>query len=291
MDTTRLDVPNTRAITKQLLELSQETANQPFIVQEPGCLQGLVTYSQHSDHDVVVMAVRTMQFLSSHPQNKKPMREFPGLVDKLTSVSLTCTDNRAKDFSAQALINLGVLIRNKDWWADESEEKKENVEANRSFHTIVMQVDGLNEAGTCAIAQRVLVNVKGVISVAIDKARGHVLVGTRADSDDNLVDKLQEALAQAGLNGEPWPPASPALNLSAASAAADDDDESGYLDEKEYEQMGNIGGALARWGHTSLEARLAEEKREEELRQAKAERLLQKVGSALTSAGSWLLGW
>ena len=287
MDTSSLDVPNSRAITKQLLELSQDPANQPFIVQEAGCLQGLVTYSQHADQDVVVMSVRTLQFLSSHPQNKKAMREFPGLVDKLTQVSLTCPDNRAKDFSAQALINLGVLVREKNWW-NEDDERKENttIDVNRPFHTIVMQIDGLGESGTCAVAQRVLVNVKGVISVAIDKARGHALVGTR-DSDDALVEKLQEALNKAGLSGGPWPPASPALNLSATS----EDDDSGYIDASEYEAAANSGGALSRWGHTSLEARLAEERREEELRQAKAERLLAKVGTALTSAGAWLMGW
>jgi len=282
MDTTILDIPNSRAIAKQLLELSQDPANQPFIVQEQGCLQGLVSYSQHADQDVVVMAVRTMQFLSGHPQNKKAMRDFPGLVDKLTQVSCTGTHPRAKEFSAQALVNLGVLTQQKDWW-NEDKENATDSNKNSQFHTLVVQVDGLDDAGTCSVAQRVLVNVKGVISVSIDKVRGHALVGTR-DGDDALMERLQEALAKAGLNGNPWPPVSPAnLNASNMSSAEDD---SGYLDANEYE-----GGALSRWGHSSLEARLAEQRREEELRQAKTERLLTKVGSALTSAGSWLLGW
>ena len=66
------DVPNSRAIAKQLLTLSQDPDNQPFIVQEQGCLAGLVQYSAHVDTDVVLMATRALQFLSSHPQNKSP---------------------------------------------------------------------------------------------------------------------------------------------------------------------------------------------------------------------------
>jgi hypothetical protein len=301
MDTTLLDVPNSKAIAKQLLELSQDPANQPFIVQEQGCLQGLVSYTQHSDQDVVIMAVRTLQFLSTHPQNKKAMRDFPALVDKLTLVSLNATTHsRAKEFAALALVNLGVLTQQAEVWWGEKENTAEDVVDSQTntaagggkFHTLVMQVDGLDDAGTCAVAQRVLVNVKGVISVSIDKARGHALVGTRENGEcgEMLVDKLQDALMRAGISSSPWPPAQP-LNHNLSTMSSSGEDDSGYLDAAEYEALGDGGGALTRWGHSSLEARLAEQRREEEMRMERAERLLNKVRGVLSSAGNWLMGW
>jgi hypothetical protein len=251
---------------------------------------------------VVLMSVRTLQFLSGHPQNKRAMKDFPGLVDKLTMVAhVSDAGGKAREFASLALGNLGVLTQQKDWWMDDKENASSgstwaaDAARNKQYHTLTLQVDGLEDAGTCVIAQRVLVNVKGVISVSIDKSRGHALVGTRG-GDAGLLDKLQEALARAGLAGAAWPLPSPVLNASGASAgpeaaAEEENDDSGYLDADAYDPAVVEGGAIAKWGHSSLEARLAEQRREEELRAAKTERLLNKVGSALTTAGSWLLGW
>ena len=60
--------------------------NQTFIVQEAGCMAGLVSYLEHEDIDVVLMSARTLQFLASHPNNKKAMRDFQSLVPTLVKI-------------------------------------------------------------------------------------------------------------------------------------------------------------------------------------------------------------
>src|SRR4051794_7392699 len=100
-----LDAPNSKAIVAQLLRLSQEPENQPIVAQEKGCLAGLVDYLRHLDTEVVLMAARTLEFLSSHPQNKKIMKELPGLLDTLneTYASSSGADNisvRTKELTA-----------------------------------------------------------------------------------------------------------------------------------------------------------------------------------------------
>jgi FtsH-binding integral membrane protein len=85
MDTSGMDVPNSRAIAAQLLVLSQDPENQQYIVQEQGCMAGLVGYLDHPEHEVALMATRALQFLSSNARNKRPMAVFPGLVSELVS--------------------------------------------------------------------------------------------------------------------------------------------------------------------------------------------------------------
>jgi len=86
MDTSGIDVPSSRAIAKQLLTLAQDADNQPFIVQEKGCLAGLIQYTLHDDVDVVLMSLRALEFLASHPSNKETMRDFPDLVSNVVRI-------------------------------------------------------------------------------------------------------------------------------------------------------------------------------------------------------------
>ena len=65
-----------------------------------------------------------------------------------------------------------------------------------------------------------------------------------------------------------------------------------YANESDYEEDDVSDNAVSRWGVSSLEARLERQRENEERRKAeKSERLIGKVGNALSSASSWLMGW
>ena len=50
--------------------------------------------------------------------------------------------------------------------------------------------------------------------------------------------------------------------------------------------------AVAKWGPSTLDGLLKQQQDEEERRaKEKAERLITKVGGALSSASNWLMGW
>ena len=71
-----------------------------------------VGYVVHEDADIVLMSSRALQFLSSHPANRKLMKEFPELVAHLTlTYSQSGTHPKAKEFSLGALRNLGVSVK------------------------------------------------------------------------------------------------------------------------------------------------------------------------------------
>lgn len=105
MDSGDIDIPNSRALVKQILTLAQDVDNQPFIAQgkatsftsnifftltiEEGCLSGLCNYLKHEENDVVLMASRSIQFLSSHPLAREPLKTFPNMVTTLMDVYKT----------------------------------------------------------------------------------------------------------------------------------------------------------------------------------------------------------
>lgn len=126
-----MEAPNARAMAKQLLTLSQDPDNQPFIVQEKGCLSGLVQYTQHPNTDVVLLSTRALQFLSSHPQNKAAMKDFPELVDLIT-LALERADEhpRITEFVHGTLGNLGVHVPDSE--SDEDEEREDEDEEKTS---------------------------------------------------------------------------------------------------------------------------------------------------------------
>lgn len=300
-----MDIPNSRAIAEQLLQLSQDPENQPHVAKEDGVLAGLTSYCIHPDRDISAMAARTLQFLSSHPQNKRLMKEFPGLTESLTCVfSDSSAPKKTREFAKDALENLGVALLSSTAKTMGGFLEK-YTDLSQDYQTTIVKIDGLEDFETNALVRRVLVNVNGVISVSLDKSRNVASVGNRVKDQDGFLEKLIQALATAGVsssrvgggggvNGKAKPMKEEEEDENVApsntSFSFEKDDDSGYLDEAEYRQEKGTS-ALARWGTSSLEARLEQEKREEELRAQKTDRLLTKVSTVLTSASSWLMGW
>lgn len=50
-------------VVSQLLQLSKDPENRPFIVTNEGCLPGLVMFLEHENHEVVIAAVEVYSLL------------------------------------------------------------------------------------------------------------------------------------------------------------------------------------------------------------------------------------
>ena len=291
MDTTVIDVPNSRAIAKQLLTLAQDPDNQPFIAQEAGCMAGLVSYLEHEDVDVILMSARTLQFLASHPSNKKTMRDFNSLVPNLVKIyTRPNVHPKAKEFAEIALDSLGVSFHK------ESENDENNPAGQRSaapqktpskvvaiakpFQSVSLRLGADISESTADLVKRTLIHVSGVISVTLDQESGVATVGTREDKNA-MIAAIEAALSDVGVETD-----------GGGQEEGDDMDMPEYANESDYEDDDVSDNAVSRWGVSSLEARLERQRENEERRKAeKSERLIGKVGNALSSASSWLMGW
>lgn len=273
-----------RVVAQKLLFLSQDPKNQPFFIKG-GVLQGLCASLLHADSEVALISTRTLQFLSSHPQNKKPMREFPKLVENLIQCATSPTDAQMKKFAAEALDNLGVAVKDENAAHNHTSIPFSSIPTPSSSAPLVqveLFVDGLRDSDVCVTVQRVLLRLPGVISVSFDKNLGLVYASTRGEhcKPDLLADALR---TQA--------------NISCRLPYTQDGD-SGYLNESDFHEEENAENnpktqTMAQWTggpESCLEARLREEQRQQE-ELVQTERIISKVGTALTSAGSWLMGW
>jgi hypothetical protein len=299
-----------RVVIAKLLLLAQDPQNQTIVARDEGCMMGLVASVVHADPEIVIIASRTLQFLSGHPQNKKSMKDFPNLVENLLQTYSTTANDKIKEFCFETLDNLGVSVTSAGSNDELNESNESCLDENyapngskQSYSKFNIFLDDLENDNTCVLAQRILINVPGVISVSLDKSRGAAAVGTREVDTDGLKKKLVDALQRAGITGRlkartlivnevdeedqsssPMPEPDTSVNTSACT-----DENSGYLEEADY--YGEKESAMTRWGPSSLEARLEQERREEEMRAAQTGRILTKVSSALASVSNWLGGW
>lgn len=272
-------------VAQKLLFLSQDPKNQPFFIKG-GVLQGLCASLLHADSEVALISTRTLQFLSSHPQNKKPMRDFPKLVENLIVCS-SSEDAKMKEFAFEALENLGVALKEQNL-SPNTPPPTTNVAVNTcgsntgALTQIELFVDGLRDMETCVTVQRILLKLSGVISVQFDKNLGIVCVSTRGEHCK--AEFLAEALRSQA-------------NISCRLPYTQESD-SGYLNESDFHEDDNEENnpttqTMAHWTggpESCLEARLREEQRQQE-ELAHTERIISKVGTVLSSAGSWLMGW
>jgi len=304
MDTAGFDVPNSRAIVKQLLTLSQDPDNQPFIVQERGCLAGLVQYVLHEDLDVVLMATRALQFLSSHPENKSTMREFLDLVDNLNEArSRSFEHPRVGEFIGGIFANLNLTMPenaalDSDYKNDENVSMLGNSQMSmglatkkhvgeRKYKTITFYVDDIDVNSVRDDVEMVVIKVPGVVSVTVAPEKRHLKVGS-TDDEKEIVRLVVRALAARQFS------AKPVISSSQRNEIEEEDgDYPEYLEEEDYDDESSENNCrIARQGFSSLEARLEQQQRQEEAKKLeKSSRLISKMSCALSDASSWLMGY
>lgn len=288
-----------RVVLSKLLLIAQDPQNQTFVAREEGCLAGLVSSLLHVDPEAVLLASRTLQFLSSHPQNKKLMRDFPKIIDNLTTVLSNTENPKAREFSTATLDNLGVRLNENGHFTskgykDVSSQTDENCNQNiirKEYRNVSITLTNVNDEATYAVAHRVLLNLQGVISISFDRKNGIATIGTQ-EPESTITQRAQEAFSRAGINyacsGVKTDAISKAMSLPSQSEDYEEDD-SGYLSESEYQD--DKATAVTRWGPSSLEARLEQQRRDEEMKLEQTGRVLSRVGSAFSSASNWLMGW
>lgn len=323
MNTQGFDVPSSRAIAEQLLTLSKDPENQPFIVEEQGCLAGLVQYTQHDDVEVVLISTRALQLLSSHPSNAETMRKFPSLVENLlSSLSRSKEDDRLRQFVFETLDNLSISYKRDEYDNELLDEENSHRFANGcdgrndhfsskdsadrkpkrpqgSFRTITFSAPGLRDRAVRQKLEMMVIQIEGVISVSANTEKEQLLIGTRDEGNDIIKD-IVENLSTEDCSVRVVVPRRSAKHSDSVDEPSSDREEGNgldfecpdYLEESDYDTDEEEYNAVARHGYSSLEARLEKQRKEEEERRAaKSSRLVSKVSSMLSGASSWLMGY
>lgn len=275
-----------KGIVKQLLTLASDTENQKFIVKESGCIQGLVGYLKHADDAIVAMATQAIQFLSVDVDNRIELLKAKDLIPNL--VALTSSSNsKIRDFASASLSNLNALLdkentmtesnpsTTKHWQTAESEkspDKAPTTSFKKQVKTYILFVEELDDTFIHSSVERALICEKGVTSVTLNSARGQAVVF--ASPDVNIL-TLVKAVRGVGVNADTW------ANKQKSSKGKG---VPGYLDDA---SPFPTKGAVTSFGFGRNDPLLMHRKRTAATKASRAQRLLGKIGSGLSTAKSW----
>jgi hypothetical protein len=197
-----------KAVALQLRTLAADPENQAYIVNERSCMKGLMSFMDSTDSAVLLISLQALNFLSSHPKNQEQLSKEPGLLSKLAQHS----DHENADVAKLSGTILEHLTRVVNRVPEEKERPTYRPKYLQSIH---LNVEGLvkvsrpprltrheplSETRGCfaqdavPAVERSLLDVKGIVSVTVERSLTRITAYTRKE-DTDMVDQLIAALA------------------------------------------------------------------------------------------------
>uniref|UniRef100_A0A673NKX8 Armadillo repeat-containing protein 1 n=1 Tax=Sinocyclocheilus rhinocerous TaxID=307959 RepID=A0A673NKX8_9TELE len=167
--------PDALAVVNQLRDLAADPLNRRAIVEDQGCLSGLILFFDHPNPQVVYSALLVRFCLSQ----KKAMLGFlmnvqgtsPGETKLLASEIYEILQNSSSAEGEQA--EAAASCRKKAQFFLGS--------TNKRAKTVVLQIDGLDDSARRSLCEEALLKIKGVISFTFQMAVKRCVVRIRSD--------------------------------------------------------------------------------------------------------------
>ncbi|EGD79769.1 hypothetical protein PTSG_10754 [Salpingoeca rosetta] len=176
-------------IVSSLKRLAEDATNRATIVEDRGCLPGLVLFLDNSDTRVVQTALDTLKLLATCESNHKRMRTELGLVDSLKTIS------KQDGATAETASRVLAVIRQGSGKKQQQPALKSTrvplstiqtpgphmlqTHTARMARTVVLQVMGMNDLDGRRAVEEELLAIKGVVSFTFDMRSARVTIRVR----------------------------------------------------------------------------------------------------------------
>lgn len=175
------------SVVTQLRDLASEPQNREAIVQDQGCLPGLVLFLDHQDPQVLFATLQTMRYLAEWPLNITTMKNELGMMVSLVTLMErsvhSLRSGLSDDINVLSREVYGILSapprpekerrRNKPQFFLNSSKGK-----NKS---VTLHIQGLDSTAQRGVCEEALLKVKGVISFTFQMASRRCTVRIRSD--------------------------------------------------------------------------------------------------------------
>jgi hypothetical protein len=307
-----MSTTQTLQVVSKFLELAQDTTTQSYLVQDSTILSSLVNFLTSTDKQVVEMASAILKLLAREEKNRQTLYNQPQLVSTLTELTGSL-NSRVKNNAISAMTRLNKFGLQEDTenmpstntttttsnipLTKHTMSKDKKRKKNRKTRTYVFFIAGGMEDDELVQNMEVqIVKVQGIQSLTMDQCKGHVLVTSKEKKKEitrTIIPAVLRAVRKTGasatLLGELGKKKTHQMIAQAQEEEQEntmnDDDGAGYLDDSEY-FGGDRQGVLSRFASTSLQAKLADQRRKE-LEMANQ---TSAVNSVAAAAGSAVLG-
>ncbi|KAK2856322.1 hypothetical protein Q5P01_005057 [Channa striata] len=173
------------SVVSQLRDLASEPQNRETIVQDQGCLPGLVLFLDHKDPDVLIATLQTLRYLAELSPNIPTMKNELGMMVSLEN--LKARQDLSVDITALAqevydiLSALGKPLPH----TGERERRKKSQffinSSNKKAKSVTLHIQGLDSTDQRGLCEEALLKVKGVISFTFQMASKRCTVRIRSD--------------------------------------------------------------------------------------------------------------
>ncbi|KAM9840679.1 armadillo repeat containing 1, like [Aulostomus maculatus] len=171
------------SVVSQLRDLASEPQNRDVIVQDQGCLPGLVLFLDHKAPEVLLATLQTLRYLAELAPNISTMKNELGMMVSLEN--LMARDELSVDITALArevfdILNAPVQPVHR---TPESRKKSQFFinSSNKKAKSVTLHIQGLDSADQRGLCEAALLKVRGVISFTFQMASKRCTVRIRSD--------------------------------------------------------------------------------------------------------------
>nr|XP_046228656.1 armadillo repeat containing 1, like isoform X2 [Scatophagus argus] len=173
------------SVVSQLRDLASEPQNRQVIVQDQGCLPGLVLFLDHQNPDVLLATLQTLRYLAELSYNIPTMRNELGMMVSLENI--IGREDLSVDITALAQEVFDILSApaNPVPRTPERERRKKPQffinSCSKKAKSVTLHIKGLDGTDRRGLCEEALLKVKGVISFTFQMASKRCTVRIRSD--------------------------------------------------------------------------------------------------------------
>ncbi|XP_020380364.1 armadillo repeat-containing protein 1 [Rhincodon typus] len=179
--------PDALAVVNQLQDLASDPLNRRAIVQDQGCLPGLILFLDHSNPQVVYSALLALRYLAECRSSREKMKTELGMMLSLQNViQKTTTPGETKILANEVYeILQSSSSEESDCTNDRNSHRRKPQfflgSTNKRAKTVTLQIDGLDDASRRNMCEEALLKIKGVISFTFQMTVKRCIVRIRSD--------------------------------------------------------------------------------------------------------------
>ncbi|XP_044025795.1 armadillo repeat containing 1, like [Siniperca chuatsi] len=173
------------SVVSQLRDLASEPQNREVIVQDQGCLPGLVLFLDHQNPEVLLATLQTLRYLAELSPNIPTMKNELGMMVSLEN--LIGREGLSVDITALAQEVFDILSApaNPVPHTLERERTKKSQffinSSNKKAKSVTLHIQGLDSTDHRGLCEEALLKVRGVISFTFQMASKRCTIRIRSD--------------------------------------------------------------------------------------------------------------
>ncbi|KAG9347968.1 hypothetical protein AGOR_G00175570 [Albula goreensis] len=178
--------PDALAVVNQLRDLAADPLNRRAIVQDQGCLPGLILFLDHPNPQVVYSALLALRYLAECRANREKMKGELGMMLSLQNVMQKSTTPGETKLLASEIYEILAASGTEADQADGATSCRRKAQfflgtTNKRAKTVVLHIDGLDDPSRRSLCEEALLKIRGVISFTFQMAVKRCVVRIRSD--------------------------------------------------------------------------------------------------------------